>query len=95
MNMLQEIKNWWNVRKANIQNARRQSELRKINEEYNVVEKDGYLYIVCGINDYSSSSRVVAKIDGNVTANEIITMIQKARNAQLAYLNIENQTRVR
>lgn len=93
MNILQEIKNWWNVRKANIQDTRRQSELRKINEEYNVVEKDGYLYIVCGINDYSFSSRVVTKIDGNATANEIIAMIQKARKAQLAYINIENQTR--
>lgn len=93
MNILQEIKNWWNVRKANIQNARKQSELRKVNEEYNVVEKDGYLYIVCGINDYSTISRVVARIDGNATANEIIAMIQKARKAQLAYINIENQTR--
>ena len=93
--MLQKIKNWWNVRKANIQDARKQSILRKVKEEYNVVEKDGYLYMVCGIDDYTSSSRVVKKIDGNATANEIITMIQKARKAQLAYLNIENQTRVR
>ena len=91
--MLQEIKNWWNIFKANIQDARKQSELRKVNEEYNVVEKDGYLYIVCGINDYSTISRVVARIDGNATANEIIAMIQKARKAQLDYINIENQTR--
>lgn len=91
MNILQEIRNWWNVRKANIQNARKQSELRKVKEEYNVIEKDGNLYIVCGIDDYSSGSLVVARISGYTTANEIIAMIQRARNAQLAYLNIDKE----
>lgn len=88
MNILQKIKDWCNVRKANIQNARKQCELRRVKEEYNVVEKDGNLYIVCGINDYSSSSRVITKVDGNTTANEVIAMIQKARNEQMSYLNI-------
>lgn len=76
--MIQKIKNWWAEREVKAQQQRKDRIVEEANEDYNVTERNGNLYLMAG-------SRAAIKIDGTTTVTEVITMIKEARNAQIDF----------
>lgn len=76
--MIEEIKNWWAERQAKAQQQRKEHIVEEVNEEYNVTERNGNLYLMVG-------NRAAVKIEGQTTVTEVISMIKKARNAQIDF----------
>lgn len=76
--MIQEIKEWWANRKTKAQQQRKERINIEVNEDYNVIERHGHLYLVVG-------SRAAAKFDGATTVSEVIATINKARESQIDF----------
>lgn len=76
--MIQEIKDWWANHKAKVHQQRKERINNEVNEDYNVIERNGNLYLMVG-------SRAAAKFDGASTVTEVIAAIKKARNSQIEF----------
>lgn len=76
--MIQEIKEWWANHKVKLRNKEKERINAEVNEDYNVTERNGNLYLIVG-------SRAAAKFDGTSTVTEVIATIRKARNAQIDF----------
>ena len=74
------FKNYQERRRKNIELAREY----KIERLFNVVERSGNLYLVCGGN-------AVAKIAGDKTAKEIVEIINASRKAHKDYNSLKTE----
>lgn len=76
--MIQKIKDWWANYKQKVHQQRKERINNEVNEDYNVTERNGNLYLIVG-------SHAVAKFDGSSTVTEVIAAIKKARNSQIDF----------
>ena len=76
--MIQEIKKWWVNCKVKAHQQRKERINMEVNEDYNVTERNGNLYLLVG-------SRVAVTFDDTSTVADVIATIRKARNAQIDF----------
>ena len=72
--MKEFIQNWLNGRKTKAIKRRN----AQLTSDYNIEEKGGYIYIVAG-------QHTIQKIEPTMTAEDIVIMLNEARQYQIDY----------
>lgn len=72
--MKEFIQNWFSRRKAKAIKQRN----RQLISDYNIEEKDGHIYIVAG-------QHTIQKVEPTMTAEDIVIMLNEARQHQIDY----------